>query len=882
MDYTWEKIKEIFTEGLELEGDERVRYIKKACKGDKKLLEEVQSLLDAHEKSGALDQTMSEIRFTAISDAKIDHMKGEIIGNYRIIKELGHGGMGSVFLAERADGEFKQQVALKLLRNAFANDEQVQRFKSERQILASLNHDHIARLLDGGVTHYGQPFYVMEYVQGTPIDNYCRDHDLGIKERLNLFLDICSAVQYAHNKLVVHRDLKPANILVTNDGRVKLLDFGIAKVLGEESDDENTVPLTRPGLLPLTPTYASPEQIRGELITTASDIYQLGIVLYELLTGGRPFELKGKTPGQIEKIICEDQPARPSTVDHKAAKHSGKKDQSKTGQSFEKHQNRWKNRLKGDLDTITLMALRKEPERRYNSAEQFSADIKNHLTGRPVAAYSDSKLYRTKKFISRHKAGTASSAIILLLIIVYAITVTHHSHQTQAALDQAREEAEKSEQVVNFMLGMFEAGEPRLEQGDQVTARELLDRGLEEANMLDNQPELQANMFNVIGRVYTGLGQYNSAAEVLEEAVEIQRHNSDDDIQTVRYLTDLAVAYTRLGKFERAYSIHSEALDLVKQQYGTDHPEVAKTMLAMSSWIPVTGIAEAENLRKEALRIRREFYGNNHVLTADALMQAGKIERSNANPFRAIEYFIEALEIRKEVLGPEHPDVAESLTFLGDLYNLYEIDPDRSERYYREALRILEDIHGFNSHRLLHALTGLASLLIEKEEYEESMELYSRNLEIRKTVFGDSHPATAEGYGHMGSALKKVGELDSAAHYNRKSLELWKELLGPDHVTISGASVSLANTLTEMKRFEEAESLLERALEIQEAYYGEHSGALVRGSLAKMYKQMGKYHKAIEQYKKAISIMEYHNAEDHYDTNRLERELEELLTVTDL
>ncbi|MCC5914520.1 MAG: tetratricopeptide repeat protein [Balneolaceae bacterium] len=432
------------------------------------------------------------------------------------------------------------------------------------------------------------------------------------------------------------------------------------------------------------------------------------------------------------------------------------------------------------------------------------------------------------------------------------------------------------------MLGMFEAGEPRLEQGDQVTARELLDRGLEEANMLDNQPELQANMFNVIGRVYTGLGQYNSAAEVLEEAVEIQRHQSVDDIQTARYLTDLAVAYTRLGRYERAYSIHSEALDLVMQHYGKDHPEVAKNMLAMSSWIPVTGIEEAANLRKEALQIRRDSYGNNHALTADALMQAGKIERSSANPIRAIEYFVEALEIRKEVLGPEHPDVAESLTFLGDLYNLYEIDRDRSEKYYRDALRILEDIHGFNSNELLHVLTGLASLLMQKEEYEESMDLYSRNLEIRKTVFGDSHPATAEGFGHMGSALKKIGELESAEHYNRKSLELWKELLGPDHITISGASASLAITLTKMKRFEEAKILLERALEIQEAYYGEHSGALVRGSLANLYREMGKYGKAVELYREAISIMEYHNAEDHYDTNRLERELKELLAVTDL
>jgi len=880
-DSNWKQIKQIFTEALELEEGERKLFIRKACEDDDKLREEVLSLLRAHEEPGALDRSMDEIRMSAVSDARVGYMKGEEIGKYRIIKELGHGGMGSVFLAERADGEFEQEVALKLLRDAFANEEQVKRFKSERQILASLNHDHIARLLDGGVTANGQPYYVMEHVKGTPIDIYCSGRGLDIKERLNLFLDICSAVQYAHSKLVVHRDLKPSNILVTDDGRVKLLDFGIAKVLGDDFDIETSGPLTRPGMLPLTPSYASPEQIRGEPITTASDIYQLGVVLYELLTGSRPFNLKNKSPGQVEKIVCLTQPARPSTVGLKAAKNLDKEDQSKTSLAIEKNQNRWKNRLKGDLDTITLMALHKEPDRRYNSAEQFSNDIKNYLHGHPVSAYSDSKLYRIKKFISRHKTGTAFSAVILTLIVVYAISITWHSQQTQAALERAERETEKSEQVVDFMMGMFEAGDPRVEPADQVTAKELLDRGLEEANMLDTQPEVQANMYNVIGQVYVSLGRYADAAEILEKAVEIHRQNvGNHNNHVAHYLNDLAVAQTRLGNYDKAYSLHSEALEMFKQDYGSNHPEVANSMLTMGAWIPVTGIDEAEYLRKEALKIRRELYGDDHLLTADALMQVGKIERSSAKPDKAIAFFQEALEIRKSKLGPEHPDVAKSLTFLGDLYHLYDIDQEKSEKYFREALRILTEVHDYDKSEILHPLAGLASLLLDLKKYDEAIDLYVQNLQIRKDVFGDNHPSTAEGYGHMSTAYRSAGVLDSAEYYGRKSLNLWIELLGPDHVVVSGASGGLATTLAEMRRFEEAESLLERALEIQTKHYGENSGALVRGSLAKLYNQMGRYEAAIDLYREAIKIMENHGGEDHYDTHRLERELEEMLADT--
>jgi eukaryotic-like serine/threonine-protein kinase len=310
----WQELKRIFSRAIELEGKEREKYLEKACKDKPELLEEVLSLLKAHHNSGPLDQSLDHIKQSALSGFDFQSMKGKKIGPYKIIDTLGQGGMGNVYLADRDDKQFDQKVALKLLPTGFTTENQTKRFFSERQILATLSHKNIARLHDGGITGAGQPWFAMEYIQGKPIDEYCNHNKLTVNERLNLFLHVCEAVQYAHQKLIIHRDLKPSNILVTDDGTVKLLDFGIAKVLNSDEMSPEIIPVTRTGLLPLTPAYASPEQVKGDLVTTTSDIYQLGVVLYELLTGLRPYEVTGCTPSEIEEIICELTPTRPSTM----------------------------------------------------------------------------------------------------------------------------------------------------------------------------------------------------------------------------------------------------------------------------------------------------------------------------------------------------------------------------------------------------------------------------------------------------------------------------------------------------------------------------------------------------------------------------------------
>jgi len=867
------KITQIFSEALGVEKADRERYIIQACDGEAELIDEVKSLIESYEMPSVLDKSIDSLRNTAFCYTEVNQNKGQKIGNYKIVEELGHGGMGCVWLAERADGEFSQRVALKLLRSAFATKNQVQRFKSERQILASLEHDNIARVLDGGVTQNGQPYYVMEFVDGQPIDSYCDKRRMSINERLKLFLQVCEAVQYAHRKLIVHRDLKPSNILITMDGRVKLLDFGIAKVLNTDNPDPSEVTLHQPGLLPLTPSYASPEQLRGDAITTASDIYQLGIVLHELLTGFLPYNVDGQSPELIEKIICETVPLNSITINqnteevNKACKNRGT-DPVKLKKKF-----------RGDINAIILKALCKEPDRRYESAEQLLIDIQRHLAGKTVSAHSNSRVYRTKKFIGRNSVEITVVATVLVLMVGYLITITRYSHQTTAAFEQAQREADKSAQVVDFMLGMFEAGDPRTDPGQLITAQALLEQGVEEANQLQNQPVLQANMFNVIGRVYTSLGHYNEAKDLLQKAVEIHRGHSEDKVETARYLNDLAIAETRLGNYEEAYLLHDEALEILKNEFGTEHQKVAQSMAQMGAWIPVTGIEKAAELRNESLRINEKIYGSNHLLTAESHMDVGKIQRSLAKPRDAINSFRRALEIRKNELGGQHPDVAESMIFLADVYRLYHLDLQKAELLYRDALNIQERALGTGHLSQLHAITGLASLYSEIGNHSEAIMFYERNLEIRRTVFGENHPSVAEGLGHLGSGYLKAKNPAKAEQYYRQCLTLWEETVGSKHIVVSGALIGLGDALTELEKFDEAESIYLQSLDIQRYHLGEESGALVIGALGKLSQKRGEIQAAERHYRQAISMMEKDGASDHYDALRLKKELDSLLVI---
>ena len=426
----WKEVAGTFERALDLPVDERAAFIQTNCNGDEDLRREVESLLESHASAGNfIDEPSLFITDEDLKDDDGGIPPGQLIGAYRVVREIGRGGMGAVYLAERADEQYQKQVAIKLIKRGMDTDTVLRHFRNERQILAGFDHPNIARLFDGGTTEECLPYFVMEYVEGVPIDKYCDAHSLSIVKRLQLFREVCAAVSYAHRHTVIHRDIKQSNILVTADGVPKLLDFGIAKIL--TAGDQAEALMTMTGMRPMTPEYASPEQVRAEPLTTASDVYSLGVVLYELLTGSSPYRFSTHSPREIEQAITEQQPTRPSTAVARA--ENPKLDPSRTS-SF-----RNSKILKGDLDNIVLMALRKEPARRYQSVEQLSEDIRRHLENQPVLARKDTIGYRASKFLRRNKVAAAAGFLIVVTLTGGLIATTWQANRAKRRFNDVRQ-----------------------------------------------------------------------------------------------------------------------------------------------------------------------------------------------------------------------------------------------------------------------------------------------------------------------------------------------------------------------------------------------------------------------------------------------------------
>lgn len=792
----WQTIKQVFTKALALEGPAREAFLGEACADDEALCDEVRALLEAHEGSGPVDELQNKVMAPLYAQFNTPTPEGRRIGRYEVTRELGRGGMGSVYLAKRADGQFEQQVALKLLRTDLTSQGQMERFLVERQILARLNHPNIARLFDGGVTNEGQPFFVMEHIEGQSLDRYCDGRELSIGDRLALFLTVCDAVQYAHRALVVHRDLKPSNILVTEDGTVKLLDFGIAKLLNPdasglldpESELSHASLHTRTGLLPMTPAYASPEQVRGEAITTASDVYQLGIVLYELLTGHRPYRVSGRTPSEVERIICEEEPVRPSTAVTQAPTSDGAAEiiPEEIGRARQTSLEQLRSRLRGDLDTIVLKALRKEPERRYESAEQLVEDVRRHLEGRPVTVHPDTWRYRAGKFARRHRWGVAVAAVIALLLIGYAATVTWYSQQTRAALQQAQQEAEKSKLTIDFLVNMFERANPYQAAGpstmfsDTLTTRELLDLGTTRVRQeLSGQPDVQATMMYTLGRIYRQLGRYEEAAPLLEDALALQREHLPDA-----------------------------------------HPELTKSLHELARLLRHKGESErAERLYREALAIQRLHLGDEHPDIAENLSELGIIAAREGRFGRADSLFRKVLAMRESLHGPDHPDVATALQALGQLHMLKEELPE-AERLLRRSLAIRQNHSEFDHPLVAEPMDRLGQVLVMQGKTDEAEPLLRQALAIREELFPEVHPSRAVSLNNMGRLLRKKGDYAAADQLLREAQAIYQEMYGPENMDAAGTLFERAQVYHAKGDYAAAETLYKQAIEMQQSLHG--------------------------------------------------------------
>ena len=699
---------------------------------------------------------------------------GRVISNYRLVAELGRGGSGTVYLAERADHQFSGKAAVKVIDPTAALDLGL-RFRAERQILATLNHPNIARLLDAGDTEDGQPYLVMEYVEGKTLDRYCDEERLDLRARLSLFIEICAAVQYAHQNLIIHRDIKPANILVTPDGTPKLLDFGIAKLL-HARDLGGTAELTRMTDRVLTPEYASPEQIIGGVVTTASDVYSLGVVLYRLLSGLRPYDLsESSNQLELERRICVVDAPRPSAAVHRAmqsASASGEASIEEIARSRRLAPERLQRRLIGDLDAIVMRALRKEPEHRYSSVERLVADIRHHLANEPVQARQGNWVYYTQRFVRRHTMGVAAGVGFLVFLAAVAIVMSIQRQNIAAALEQATHDRERAEDVSQFMLDVFSAADPFVNFGREPTARSLLDQAARSIqNDLNQQPDVRARLLEAIGRSYRRMGQPDRAVVYLQDALRIKQESRGDDAGVGSVVTELAIALREDGRIDESDRYFSEA--------------------------------------QERSRHMKDDGSEAH---AHLLVHLGKLEKLRGHTKQALEYVTEALELMRTLRGADDPEVGAILAEMSNIM-VWADDFAGAERTAREAVRIYRAVPDHHPDRVM-ADYCLGDILFYRGQIDEAAALFERALAAQRRIYGSVNSIVADTLASLAQVRLAQKNVVDAEKLVVEALDAHRNSESTAYLKIGYLQTMLATVLMRNAKFADAEDLLRETLEL--------------------------------------------------------------------
>jgi len=767
------KVKSIFEQALEIESTQREKFLNDKCRTDSKLKKEVQSLLDAYGKS-------NDFLEPPVKEKKIDPFIGKHIGNYLIEEEAGTGGMGIVYRGRRDDKEFEQKVALKILRQGFTTEYLLKRFQNERQTLANLQHPNIARLLDGGKTDDGLPYLVMEYIDGIPLTEFCDANKLTIKERLELFRTVCSAVQYAHQNLVVHRDIKPGNVLVNKEGSPKLLDFGIAKLLDEDLL-EASKGLTKTGVWHLTPEYASPEQIKGETITTASDIYSLGVMLYQLLTGHQPYRITSSSPVAISKIITEEKIVKPSekfqeTEEIATADGTTKEITPESISATRKEKvEKIYHHLKGDIDNIILKAMNKDPSRRYVSVEQFSEDIRRHIIGLPVIACKETVGYKLSKFIHRHKVGFISTVAFILFLILSVIIIAWQANIASEERDNARIESKKFERVNMFLQGMLSAVDPN-ELGRDVKVYDILEKADDDIKTeLKDQPEIEANISKTLGNTYVSLGEYDEAKPHLYNSLSInEKLYGTESKQVAQSLHDIGLYYHWIGDYNLADSLYSKALIIYRKVLAD----------------PTTALAEN--------------------LNDYALIQSDLGAYDNAE-----ELFRESLVIFRNIDGERNRNVASVMNNLAITLH-YKNELEEAEKYYLKAQEIFIELFGENHPEVGSTFNNLAFVYMDKDNYEKAEEHFYKSYEIKISLKGEDHPDVGLALNNLGAINFRKGDYETAKIYLLRAIQQHQKALPEDHAWRSLSHFWLGKVYLETNEFSEAENNLRKSLRIRE------------------------------------------------------------------
>jgi len=846
----WSRIRSLLEEARELPATERAAYLTQACGGDAELRAEIESLIAHGDDSGdLLDRSQAE---STLADPP-PRRPVERVGPYRIEREIGRGGMGAVYLAIRDDDSFERRVALKLLHPGMVSDDIVRRFKNERQILAGIDHPHVAKLYDGGTTDDGLPYLVMEYIEGSRIDDYCDAHRLSIEKRLEVFRNVCSAVHFAHQNLVIHRDLKPANILVTAEGEPKLLDFGIAKLLNPELAAA-TLGTTHAETRLLTPEYASPEQIKGEPISTASDVYALGVLLYRLLTGHSPYRLSGVQLHQLARVICETEPPPPSAVIDVVEETTGSDGTKRVtattvASTREGSPERLRRKLAGDLDNIALMSLRKEPTRRYSSVEQLSEDIRRFLEGLPVTARRGTLAYRGSKFVRRHRVSFASAAVAVFALLSLTAFSVRERMRAEWQRDRAEVEAAKSSAVVEFLVETLGSADPDEGSGRDVTVAEALAAAVERMDeSFGDQPEILAALKATIGATYRELALYDEAEPLLRSALDIQRSTlGPAHVELARSLNSMGMLHEQTGDFQTAESLFREALS-VARSLDEEHTQLATSLNNVAYVLHQTGRhEEAEPLHREALALRQKLHGREHRLVAESLTNLAYL-LSDMRRYREAEpLYREGLAIYRRVLGDTNPRVALTLNNLStSLHATGSVE--EAESVLRESLAICRTALGNDHPQTASALNNLAAMLAGRGAFDEAEEIYRESAGILRRRFGNEHPNVAIVLSNLAKVLDDKGEHAAAGPLHFEAVSLSEGFFGATDWRAATLRMKYGRCLTELKRFSEAEALLLGSYPVLREEFGAQHDRTRKAveHLAALYESWGKTERAAE------------------------------------
>lgn len=918
----WDEVEALLEEALRLSPGKRASYLSNLAAQDPDIHGEVVSLLEASEEADDYFEDLSSaVVSPLLPPLEEEEDSPSRIGAYRVVRESGRGGMSTVYLAERADGQFEQRVAVKLIRGDVVTKGRVQRFLAERQILASLNHPHVAQLLDGGVLEDGRPYFVMEYVEGKPIDRYCDGKRLSVAGRLRLFQDVVGAVQYAHRNLIVHRDLKPSNILVTEEGRAKLLDFGIAKLLSESDNHSNS--LTQQSDRWMTPEYAAPEQIRGERVTTATDVYQLGVVLYKLLTGHRPYRVDTDSTYALERAVCEEDPTRPSAIVTQTEELTrGEATVRITPESVTLNRatdlSVLRRTLSGDLDAIILKALRKEPSERYATAGALSDDIQRYLDGLPVEAHRGSLGYRVQKYVRRHRWGVAAMAAIFVLLAGYALTITRQAQQIAAERDRVRLEAEKAEEVAEHMIQLFTISDANEARKDTLTARSILEEGVVRVRReLGDRLEAQAEALGVIGRIYGSLGFYDESVDILEESLLLrQRAFEEPHPDLAAGLFYLGNAYHAAGRDDEAEAHLRGAIDIWKA-LGTSAQKEAEALVALGRLLAnQDDYAAADSLYQAALVLQtrlgkraeedmmrtlsnmallehnkgnfeiadslyqethtrqRQLFGDNHPDVVTTLINWAGLDADLGHFEKADSLYQQALSVQRYLLGEEHHEVAKILNNLGMIH--YDAgDPQVAERYWTQALQIKQKLLGPEHPSLAYTYFNLALIAQRGGDFERAEDWFSQTLLIDRKVYGEEHTEVATDMTYLAALYHEEGKVAQAQALFEEALTMRRRLLPAGRIPMSSTLLRYGRLLLDLGQIEEAEGYLSEALDIRTELLTERHAntAEAQGALGALHVTLKHFETAESLLQKSLQTLTSEVGLSHQKTRRTLQDL---------